>query len=122
MNLSVGWATMVNSIGFFGGRYMTAQAWATIGVGIVAGFIAVFTISQKRLADNRKEWWTRCQWALEATYSANESSRRDGWAIIDDLLRSSLGTTTERRISMHVATIRYREDTGERRQRKDGQL
>lgn len=99
---------------------MTAQAWATIGVGIVAGFIAVFTIAQKRLADNRKEWWTRFQWALDATYSTEGDRRRDGWEIIDDLIISPLITTTERGVSMYVATIRYREDTDDRRQRGGG--
>ncbi|CAM3107521.1 hypothetical protein TSHO111613_03150 [Tsukamurella hominis] len=94
--------------------------WATIIVGTAAAVIAIVTIGQKRLADNRKEWWTRCQWALDATYSTDEPSRRDGWAIIDDLLRSSLGTRTERGISMHMATIRYREDTEDRRRSTGG--
>lgn len=90
---------------------MTAQAWATIAVGAIAGLIAVVTIGQKRLADNRKEWWTRCQWALEATYSDNPDHQQDGWALVDDLIESPLVTTTERRVAIRLAFARYRWDT-----------
>lgn len=82
---------------------MTAQAWATIGVGVVAGLIAVFTITQKRLADNRKEWWTRFQWALSATYSSDPDEILDGWVVIADLLRSGLATRTEQGLVQYVA-------------------
>lgn len=90
---------------------MTAQAWATLTVGMIAGLIAVVTISQRRLADNRKEWWTRFQWALDATYSVEGDRRRDAWAIIDDLVISPLITTTEDGVAMHMTMTRYRGDT-----------
>ncbi|WP_336671501.1 hypothetical protein [Tsukamurella sp. USMM236] len=86
--------------------------WATIIVGTAAVVMAIVTIGQKRLADNRKEWWTRCQWALEATYAGDRMQQRDGWAVIEGLLKSTLATSTERDIAMHLALTRYRRDTG----------
>lgn len=77
------------------------------------------TIGQKRLTDNRKEWWTRCEWALEATYSADIEQSRDGWAVIDDLIDSALATGTERDIAMHMALTRYRSNTRREHHRRE---
>lgn len=93
--------------------------WATIIVGTAAAVIAVVTIGQKRLADNRKEWWTRCEWALGSTCTADIEQSRDGWAVIDDLLDSALATGTERNIAMHLALTRYRGNTGTGRHGKE---
>jgi hypothetical protein len=77
--------------------------WATIIVGTAAAVIAIVTIGQKRLADNRKEWWTRFQWAILATYSSDPNETLDGWVVIADLLQSRLATRTERKLALYVA-------------------
>lgn len=86
--------------------------WATIIVGTAAVVMAIVTIGQKRLADNRKEWWTRFEWALDATYAVEADRRRDAWAVIDDLTISRLVTTTEKGIAFYMTMTRYRGDNG----------
>lgn len=96
---------------------MPAQAWMTL-LGAVVTFaaamtalgIASATIRQKREADDRREWWTRLQWALSATYADSHEQRRDGWAIVLELSRSPLITATEVGIALHVAERTYNRD------------
>ncbi len=76
-------------------EYMTAQAWVTLVVGIVAVVGVGFTIVQRTRADNRREWWARFSWALDAAYSTDADQRRDGWRIVTALTRSPLATETE---------------------------
>ncbi|MEP9415079.1 hypothetical protein ABLE92_12130 [Gordonia sp. VNQ95] len=75
---------------------MPAQAWVTLIVGLVAAIGVIVTMTQKQRADNRREWWTRFEWALEATHSTNRDPRRDRWRVIANLAESRLMTATER--------------------------
>ena len=82
---------------------MTAQAWATLIVGL-AGVIGVaITISQRTRADNRREWWQRFSHALSATYSTHPDERRDGWIVLESLLDSPLATRTEEGLIKQLA-------------------
>lgn len=54
------------------------------------------TLLQKIRADNRREWWARFEWALDATYSENAAQRQDGWRLIRIMTNSHLITRSER--------------------------
>ncbi|MFT4087711.1 MAG: hypothetical protein QM658_11285 [Gordonia sp. (in: high G+C Gram-positive bacteria)] len=72
------------------------QPWVTLVVGLVAAFGVIATLFQKHRADNRREWWARFAWAIDATYSTNPHQRRDGWRVITILAQSNLITKSER--------------------------
>ncbi|WP_257720449.1 hypothetical protein [Gordonia phthalatica] len=40
------------------------------------------TPNQRSRADNRREWWVRFEWAMNATYSPDPLVRSDGWGIV----------------------------------------
>ncbi|MGV9669261.1 hypothetical protein ACWDPV_01535 [Gordonia sp. NPDC003504] len=74
---------------------MPAHAWVTLIVGLVAAIGVIMTMTQKQRADNRREWWTRFEWTMEATDSTNRDQRRDGWRVIAILAESRLMTASE---------------------------
>ncbi|MEZ5211049.1 hypothetical protein [Gordonia sp. (in: high G+C Gram-positive bacteria)] len=77
---------------------MPAQAWVNLIAGLIAVGGVMFTIRQRTLADNRREWWARFEWALDATYSDLEDKRADGWRVVRTLAASEMMTRTEREI------------------------
>ena len=92
---------------------MPAQAWVTLIVGLVGVVGVVATLKQKIQADNRREWWARFQWAMDATYSADAQKRVDGWRVIAVLATSRLLTETEENLIQAVATDVAQDDTWE---------
>jgi hypothetical protein len=71
------------------------QVWAAFApliAAVLAALIAVFTLSQRRRADNRAEWWRRAQWALDASMSDQPKRAEMGQQAINLLGRSKLAT------------------------------
>jgi hypothetical protein len=56
------------------------------------------SLAQKAEADMRSEWWSRAQWALDASLSGDAIRRRMGLRIMAVLARSELAGTEETRI------------------------
>lgn len=83
---------------------MPAQAWVTLVVGVIGIIGVVVTVAQRTRADNRREWWSRFQWAMDATYSENPQKRVDGWRVVAVLATSHLITETEELYIAAVAT------------------
>jgi hypothetical protein len=61
------------------GGDVPAQAWVTLIVGTVATVGVLFTWRQKNNADNRAEWWRRTAWAIERTFSDNNTEAELGF-------------------------------------------
>jgi hypothetical protein len=71
------------------------QVWAAFApliAAVIAALIAVFTLWQRRRADNRAEWWRRAQWALDASMSDEPRRAEMGQQAINLLGRSKLAT------------------------------
>ena len=74
---------------------MSAQVWATLGIGVF-GFIGVIaTILQRTRADNRAEWWRRAAWAVDHALSDNLDAQLVGFSVLEKLQSSKLATSTD---------------------------
>jgi hypothetical protein len=63
---------------------------AVLVAAVVAGVVGWRTLSQKREADARSEWWKRTQWALEASASKDPAMYAYGAGMLDLLAQSEL--------------------------------
>lgn len=90
---------------------MPAQAWITLIVGLVATVGVIATLRQRTRADNRREWWSRFQWAMDATYSEHPQQRIDGWRVIAVLAAGDLLTSEEEAYIRAVAQAAALDDT-----------
>lgn len=68
---------------------------ATLLAAAVAGFIAWQALKERSLADRRSEWWSRAQWALEASLSADMERKATGLGVLALLAKSHLATEEE---------------------------
>ncbi len=82
----------------------TAQWWEVLGAlgplaillgAIVAAVIGGFTLRQRAQADNRSEWWSRAQWALDRALDDHPSIQALGLATLEVLAHSTLAHTDE---------------------------
>lgn len=64
--------------------------FAVIGAALLAFRLGRSTISQKREADARSEWWKRTQWALDATAHSDPRMYGYGASMLDLLAQSKL--------------------------------
>jgi hypothetical protein len=78
---------------------------ATLLAAAVAGFIAWQALKQRSLADRRSEWWSRAQWALDASLSADMERKATGLGVLALLAKSHLATDEEIEI-LATAAIR----------------
>ena len=68
---------------------------ATLLAAAVAGFIAWQALKERSLADRRSEWWSRAQWALDASLSADMERKATGLGVLALLAKSHLATEEE---------------------------
>lgn len=71
------------------------QVWAAFApliAALIAAAIAAATLSQRRRADNRAEWWRRAEWALDASMSDEAIRAQLGQQAINVLGKSKLAT------------------------------
>ena len=61
---------------------------ATLLAAAVAGFIAWQALKERSLADRRSEWWSRAQWALDASLSADMERKATGLGVLALLAKS----------------------------------
>jgi hypothetical protein len=80
-----------------------AQAWVTLIVGSFATIGALATWQQRYQADRRSEWWRRTQWAIERTFSNNETEGVLGWNLLAAQVGSSLATRDDADVVQVVA-------------------
>ncbi|QTG79439.1 hypothetical protein [Arthrobacter crystallopoietes] len=78
---------------------------ATLLAAAVAGFIAWQALKERALADRRAEWWSRAQWALDASLSADMERKATGLGVLALLAKSHLATDEEIEI-LATAAIR----------------
>lgn len=64
----------------------------------IAAVFAWRTLNQRRRADQRAQWWTRTQWALDAVLSGDPDRREMGLGVLELLARSRLAGTEETEI------------------------
>lgn len=57
--------------------------WPVLIAAVLAFLIGLFTLRQKSQADARSEWWSRTQWALEATVAADKRLFTYGYEILE---------------------------------------
>lgn len=68
---------------------------ATLAAASIAAVLAWRTLAQRRQADQRSQWWTRTQWALDAAMSDDADRREVGLGVLDLLARSDLAGQEE---------------------------
>ncbi|MCC9174725.1 hypothetical protein [Arthrobacter sp. zg-Y179] len=68
---------------------------AVLLAGALTFFIGWKTLEQRRKADQRSEWWTRAQWAIEASLSDDPRRQETGLGVLDLLAQSDLAGTEE---------------------------
>ncbi|WP_010551901.1 hypothetical protein [Brachybacterium paraconglomeratum] len=60
--------------------------FSTAIVGAIAAAIALFTLSHRRRADSRAEWWRRVEYALDLTREDDKVGRNTGMQLLVHLL------------------------------------
>ncbi|UWX95693.1 hypothetical protein N2K95_08230 [Arthrobacter zhaoxinii] len=68
---------------------------AVLLAGALTFFIGWKTLEQRRKADQRSEWWTRAQWAIEASLSEDPRRQETGLGVLDLLAQSDLAGAEE---------------------------
>ncbi|MCC9204819.1 hypothetical protein [Arthrobacter sp. zg-Y769] len=68
---------------------------AVLLAGALTFFVGWKTLEQRRKADQRSEWWTRAQWAIEASLSDDPRRQETGLGVLDLLAQSDLAGTEE---------------------------
>lgn len=63
---------------------------AVLIAAAVGAFMALRTLRQKSVADNRSEWWKRTQWALDAVHSGDPKRGKVGLKVLQVLGESEL--------------------------------
>jgi hypothetical protein len=74
---------------------MSAQAWVTLVVGIVATVGVLVTWRQKNDADRRSEWWRRTTWAVERSVGSDDVEAELGWKLLGALVVPRLVTKSD---------------------------
>lgn len=59
--------------------------WVLFLAACIAGFIWWLALRQEAQDASRREWWSRAQWALEATWDENPQKQRAGRAVLKAL-------------------------------------
>ncbi|MBX5330587.1 hypothetical protein HQO90_06305 [Rhodococcus fascians] len=87
---------------------MSAQAWITLIVGLLAVVGVAGTVSQRTRADNRSQSWQRITWCLERTVSENDDEAALGWKVFGTVATTPFIAKTDRRtlrvIADHIVT------------------
>ena len=60
--------------------------FSTAIVGAIAAAIALFTVSHRRRADSRAEWWRRVEYAVDLTREDDKVGRNTGMQLLVHLL------------------------------------
>ena len=68
---------------------------AVLLAGALTFFIGWKTLEQRRKADQRSEWWTRAEWAIEASLSDDPRRQETGLGVLDLLAQSDLAGAEE---------------------------
>ncbi|MCC9145345.1 MULTISPECIES: hypothetical protein [unclassified Arthrobacter] len=68
---------------------------AVLLAGALTFFVGWKTLEQRRKADQRSEWWTRAQWAIEASLSDDPRRQETGLGVLDLLAQSDLAGAEE---------------------------
>lgn len=71
---------------------------AILIAAVIAGVIALLTLRQRQVADDRSEWWRRTQWALDKATSLNVDEKILGMDTLAVLADSELARDAERRL------------------------
>ncbi|MBY6366860.1 hypothetical protein [Rhodococcoides corynebacterioides] len=99
---------------------MSAQAWVTLTVGVLAVVGVAFTVRQRTIADKRSQAWQRITWCLDHTLSDKDDEAELGWDVYATVTDSPLITATERdvlravsnRSARALAQVKETGDTG----------
>lgn len=65
---------------------VTLAPFSTAIVGAIAAIIALFTLSHRRRADSRAEWWRRVEYAMDLTREDDRVGRNTGMQLLIHLL------------------------------------
>lgn len=68
---------------------------AILLAALSAGVIAWLGLRQRSRADRRSEWWTRAQWALDASLSTDLAKKETGLGVLKLLAESKMAGTEE---------------------------
>ncbi|MDM7989215.1 hypothetical protein [Arthrobacter sp. zg-Y877] len=68
---------------------------AVLLAGTLTFIVGWKTLEQRRNADQRSEWWTRAQWAIEASLSDDPRRQETGLGVLDLLAQSDLAGAEE---------------------------
>lgn len=68
---------------------------AVLAAAILTFIIGWKTLEQRRMADQRSEWWNRAQWAIEASMSDDPRRQETGLGVLDLLAQSDLAGDEE---------------------------
>lgn len=93
---------------------MTAQAWVTLIVGVLAVCGVAFTVVQRTRADNRAQSWQRITWCLDRTVSDNDDEAALGWTVFGTVATTPFIAATDRRTLQTIAQHAAGDDLAER--------
>lgn len=80
-------------------------------VAAIVAFVAYRgTVKQKRDADNRNAWWSRVQWAIDASLSDDEQTRATGMAAVAEMQDSEWATDADQAL-LKVMAAAVRDET-----------
>lgn len=76
--------------------------WAQITIALIAAIIAVWTILQKRAADNRNTWWNRMGWVLDHLSGESNVEKAIGFALLPAVIDSTLKTRVDMDLALKI--------------------
>lgn len=82
---------------------MSARAWVTLIVGVLAVVGVALTVRQRTVADKRAQAWQRITRCLERTTSDSDTEAELGWDIYATVIDSALITRTEQDVLVAVS-------------------